>query len=55
MHAQLRDKKQALDCLEEAHAGHSPGLYRLKVEPLLDPLRDEPRFKDLLRRLNFPQ
>ncbi|MHC4121887.1 MAG: TPR end-of-group domain-containing protein, partial [Planctomycetota bacterium] len=53
IHAQLGDKERALDCLEEAYAGHSGGIYRLKVEPLLDPLRDEPRFKDLLRRLNL--
>ena len=27
----------------------------LKVEPMLDPLRDDPRFKEMLKRLNVPE
>jgi hypothetical protein len=29
-------------------------MINLKIEPELDPLRSEPRFRDLLRRMNFP-
>jgi hypothetical protein len=29
-------------------------MFYLKVAPELDPLREEPRFLALLRRMNFP-
>jgi TolB-like protein/Flp pilus assembly protein TadD len=55
IYAQLGDKEQAFAWLEKAYEQHSPGIYKLKVEPLLDPLRSDPRFDDLLRRMNFPE
>jgi hypothetical protein len=30
-------------------------IYVLKVDASLDPLCDEPRFDELLRRMNFPE
>ena len=53
IYAGLGEKGQALDCLEKASRVHS--LLDLQVDPDLDPLRSEPRFRDLVRRLNFPQ
>jgi tetratricopeptide (TPR) repeat protein len=50
----LGDKDRALTFLEQAYEEHDPGLFYLKVGPLLDPLRSEPRFQALLRRVNFP-
>jgi len=55
IYAQLGHKDQALALLEKAYEKHDGRIYRLKVEPLLDPLRNEPRFGDLLRRMNFPE
>jgi TolB-like protein/DNA-binding winged helix-turn-helix (wHTH) protein/Flp pilus assembly protein TadD len=51
----LGDKEQALTFLERAYEEQDPALFYLKVWPLLDPLRSEPRFQALLRRVNFPQ
>jgi hypothetical protein len=31
-----------------------PGLANLKIDPLMDPLRKEPRFQAIERALNFP-
>ena len=39
--------------LEKAYAQHSSGLTTLKVDPAYDPLRDDPRFQNLMRRVGF--
>jgi TolB-like protein len=53
--AQLGDKDGAFEWLEKAYAQHDGRLFTLKVAPYWDPLRDDPRFEDLLRRMNFPE
>jgi TolB-like protein/DNA-binding SARP family transcriptional activator/Tfp pilus assembly protein PilF len=50
----LGDKEKALDFLEQAYQRRDILLIWLKVRKHLDPLRDEPRFQDLMRRMNFP-
>jgi len=54
VYARLGNAEQTLRWLEEAYQRRDPGLSILKVEPLLDFLRSNPRFQDLLRRMNFP-
>jgi len=54
IYAGLGEKAQALACLERAFAERSTWMPYLKVDPWLDSLRSEPRFQDLLRRMNFP-
>jgi TolB-like protein/class 3 adenylate cyclase len=49
----LNDKDQAFVWLEKAFAEHSSGMTYLKVEPMFDPIRSDPRFQDLLRRVGF--
>jgi serine/threonine protein kinase/Tfp pilus assembly protein PilF len=51
----LGQSREALDWLEEAHKERSSWLALLRVDPQLDPLRSDPRFQSLLRRLNFPE
>jgi TolB-like protein len=52
---ELGDKDQALAQLEQAYQERSQWMAWLKVEPALDRLRSEPRFQELMRKLNFPQ
>jgi len=48
---QERDKLMAL--LEKAYSEHSPYLTNLKVHPMYDPLRSDPRFQKLLHRMGL--
>lgn len=55
IYAQLGEKGKALDALETAMAQRDGGLAWLKTDPLIDPLRGEPRFQAIERRLQFPE
>ena len=50
----LGNKEQALALLDEAYEQHEWGMLLLRAEPDYDPLRSDPRFQDVLRRMNFP-
>ena len=54
IYAQRADKERALAALDRAWAIHDPGLTNVKIDVFLDPLREEPRFIALQKRLNFP-
>ena len=49
----LGDRARALDYLEQAFAAASEMLVWLKVDRMYDPLRSEPRFMALMKRMNF--
>ncbi len=51
----MSNKDQAFLWLDKAYAHHSNALTGLKVDPLYDPLRSDPRFQDLLRRVGLAQ
>jgi TolB-like protein/DNA-binding winged helix-turn-helix (wHTH) protein/Tfp pilus assembly protein PilF len=49
----MGDNDKALASLEKAYLEHSSSLSALKVDPTYDPLRSDPRFQELLRRLRL--
>jgi eukaryotic-like serine/threonine-protein kinase len=49
----LGDRTRAVEYLEQAYAASSEFLVWLKIDKIYDPLRSEPRFIALMKRLNF--
>ena len=49
------EQTQALAWLEKAFDERDPNLPYINVDPTFDGVRDDPRFQDLLRRMNLPQ
>ena len=50
----LGDTNQAYEWLERAYRDRSDWLVYLDVDPWLDALRTEPRFRDLRQRVGLP-
>jgi hypothetical protein len=53
--ALLGDRDQAFQYLERAYADQDNELLIGVRYPALDPLRSDPRYKDLMRRLDLPE
>ena len=53
-HTGLGQREEALAWLERAAAMQDPYFTINHREPLLDPLRSDPRFASLLRRMRLP-
>ena len=51
--AALGEQERAFALLEEAFIARDLHLTGLRVDPLMDPLRGDPRFDDLLRRIGL--
>jgi TolB-like protein/Tfp pilus assembly protein PilF len=54
IYAQWGNIPKALEWLDTAMRLRDPGLEAVKTDPLLDPLRNEPRFQAVMQELNFP-
>jgi len=55
IYATLGDKDKAFAELEKAFADRDSFLPRAKEDPFMDPLRDDPRFKAMLKRMDLPE
>ncbi|HEX3559121.1 MAG TPA: protein kinase [Pyrinomonadaceae bacterium] len=54
IHAGLGDRERAFDSLERAYQDRHPGMILVKYDPRFDPLRSDPRFTRLIRRIEEP-
>jgi len=54
IYAQRGDIPRALTWLDTAERVGDTGLHFMRVDPFVDPLRTEPRFRAIERKLNFP-
>ena len=55
IYASLGDRDKAFAELENSFTEHDFYLHRLNVDPFWDPVRDDPRFKEMLKRLNLAE
>ena len=53
VHAALGDNELAFKCLESSYARREEAILTLKVDPKVDPLRVDPRFMVLLRKIGI--
>ena len=54
VHAFRGERNAAFEWLDRAYENRDAGMMRLKVDPLLRKLRDDPRYTALLRKMNLP-
>jgi tetratricopeptide (TPR) repeat protein len=54
IHLGLGEREEALTLLEQGYRDKSENMIRIKVDPIYDSLRDEPRFKKIVADMKFP-
>ncbi|HEY0657584.1 MAG TPA: protein kinase [Pyrinomonadaceae bacterium] len=53
--AEVGEKDKAFALLGEAYDKHDQFILFMKIDPFMNPLRGDPRFEELLKKLGFPQ
>jgi TolB-like protein/DNA-binding winged helix-turn-helix (wHTH) protein/Tfp pilus assembly protein PilF len=54
LYARLGDRDESFEFLEESYRQHSIRMIWIKARAIWDPLRPDPRYQSLLRRMRFP-
>ncbi|HXY03181.1 MAG TPA: protein kinase [Terriglobales bacterium] len=54
-YADLGDKDDAFEWLETAYKEHDGGIVGIPTDFMLDPIRSDPRYADLVRKIGFPK
>jgi len=55
LYAMVADEAHAMTCLERLYEDHSVAIPFIRTAPELDSIRSSPRFRELVRRIGFPQ
>ena len=54
IYAQLNMVDESIAALRSALETRDPGMAFIRVDPFLDPARDDPRFAAIVKEMNFP-
>jgi hypothetical protein len=52
---EMGEKEQVSEWLEKSYQGHEMEIYWLRVEPTFESLRNNPRWKEMLGNIVFPE
>ena len=55
LYSVLGEKDKAFEWLEREYPRHGQGMLFIRVDPVYDNLHSDPRYQELMRRMNFPQ
>jgi hypothetical protein len=55
LYGRIGETDETLAWLERGYRARDPFMTLTKADPAFDPLRSDPRFDDLLRRIGFPE
>lgn len=55
IHSQIGDRDRAFAAFDRALSLKDPGLVGLKTDPFVDPIRKDPRYAALVKKLGFPR
>jgi tetratricopeptide (TPR) repeat protein len=55
IYAGMGDRDEAFAWLEKSFKEHNTAMTNLRIDPFFESLSDDPRFKDIIRRMGLPE